>query len=150
MTRQLKLTALAAVFLFSLPVFTLPAGAGETLPEPMIERLHTMAADWNRGDMTAFLNGYWNDEGFVFAAGKSASRGWQSTRERYATHYPGRDKMGQVTFSEISARRFSGTSGMIFCRWTLDFGDHSATGYATFILERKGDTWRVTHEHASS
>jgi ketosteroid isomerase-like protein len=40
---------------------------------------------WNRGDINAFMNGYWHSDQTVFVSGDEVSRGWQKVLDRYKT-----------------------------------------------------------------
>lgn len=113
----------------------------------MIAALRQMEMDWNSGNLDAFLTGYWNNPSFAFVAGTKASHGWKATRQRYLKNYA--NGLGLVAFSDLKARNISNTAGILFCRWTLDFGDRAVSGMATFVFEKKGEEWTVTHEHAS-
>src|SRR5262245_18056414 len=42
---------------------------------------------WNRGDLDAFMTGYWNSPDLVFFSNKAETRGWQQTLERYRATY---------------------------------------------------------------
>lgn len=145
--RQLLIiAAIMAMFGFS---SASAAKSQDNVSSGMIEALREMEAAWNRGDLAGFLDGYWNDPSFFFVSGSTASAGWDATRARYETVYPDPNAMGAVSFTDISTREISPDSGVLLCRWTLDFGDRQASGYATFLFERRDGVWRVTHEHAS-
>ena len=45
--------------------------------------LEDQAAAWNRGDLDAFMEGYWRSEDLVFTSGGNVQRGWQTTLDRY-------------------------------------------------------------------
>ncbi len=42
---------------------------------------------WNRGDLEAFMLGYWNSPGLVFQSGATVVTGWGPTLERYEQRY---------------------------------------------------------------
>ncbi len=56
---------------------------------------------WNRGDINAFMNGYWHSDQTVFVSGDEVSRGWQKVLDRYETKYSDHAKMGTLTFSDL-------------------------------------------------
>src|SRR5271154_6530835 len=45
--------------------------------------LTAQTADWNRGDIDAFMKGYWNSPETTFAGASGISRGWQTVLARY-------------------------------------------------------------------
>src|SRR4051794_14655620 len=79
-----------------------PAAAGPSGPAAEITAvLSQQAAAWNRGDIDAFMEHYWKSDDLTFSSGGQTTRGWTSTKASYQRHYPTREKMGQLTFSEL-------------------------------------------------
>src|ERR1051326_6677961 len=60
-------------------------------------------ADWNRGDVRAFMQGYDDSEATLFI-GSSVERGYQRVLERFLSRYGTKDKMGRLTFDNIEVR----------------------------------------------
>ena len=66
--------------------------------------LEDQAAAWNRGDLDAFMEGYWRSEDLVFTSGGNVQRGWQTTLDRYRETYGSSpETMGRLTFSDLEA-----------------------------------------------
>ena len=61
--------------------------------------LKTQQAAWNRGDIAAFLKGYWDSPELTFAGSDGIVRGYSGLAERYQAHYPDRQSMGELEFS---------------------------------------------------
>ena len=62
--------------------------------------LDRQVADWNKGDLDAFLGGYWNSPKVVFQSGGRRSDGWEAMRDRYRRRYQAEGKaMGRLAFS---------------------------------------------------
>ena len=58
-------------------------------------------ADWNKGDLDAFLEGYWHSPDVVFQSGGDRHDGFDAMRDRYRKRYKAEGKaMGKVAFSE--------------------------------------------------
>src|SRR5258706_14512546 len=73
--------------------------AAAATPEQDIRAvLERQAADWNRGDTAAFLEGYASDTVFV---GDKITRGLDDVRARYRQRYPTPAAMGHLTFSDV-------------------------------------------------
>src|SRR5262245_63246148 len=52
---------------------------------------------WNKGDLAAFMKGYWNSKELTFVSGKDVTRGWQDTLDRYKKRYQSEGKeMGKL------------------------------------------------------
>jgi len=113
--------------------------------------LRTQQEAWNRGDIEAFMEGYWKDEGLIFTSGGEIRRGWQTTLERYQRRY-GTDSstMGTLGF-EILDIKFLGNDGAIVLgEWTLDGLSEPAGGVFSVAMERGEHGWKIVHDHTSS
>src|SRR5438477_6301519 len=56
--------------------------------------LGTQQAAWNRGDIPAFLEGYWNSPDLTFAGSDGIVRGYDGLLARYRKSYPDKQSMG--------------------------------------------------------
>src|SRR5688572_12128448 len=56
---------------------------------------------WNKGDIDGYMAGYDVSESTVFVSGDSVRHGWQTVRDHYKKSYDTREKMGQLTFSDL-------------------------------------------------
>src|SRR5579864_4566523 len=82
--------------------------------------LTAQAADWNRGDIDAFMRGYWNSPEITFAGTSGVSRGWQTVLDHYHKNYPDRAAMGHLDFSEIEITPLANDAALILGRWHLN------------------------------
>ena len=81
--------------------------------------LVSQAADWNRGDIDAFMRGYWNSPETTFAGTSGISRGWQTVLDHYHKNYPDRAAMGHLDFGEIEITPLGNDAALILGRWHL-------------------------------
>ena len=73
-------------------------------PQEAIERvLDAQVRAWNAADIDGFMAGYENSSDTVFI-GTKIQRGYEAVRQRYHERYPNRERMGQLSFSDISIR----------------------------------------------
>ena len=105
---------------------------------------------WNRGNIEGFMDGYWQSRDTVFVSGGVVTRGWQTVRDRYKSKYPNRDKMGQLTFSEVEVRMFGYDGAVAFGRWQLNRSTDTPNGWFTLILRKMPDGWKIVHDHTST
>lgn len=112
--------------------------------------LNTQQQAWNRGDIPAFMNGYWNNEQLRFASGNSITYGWQPTLDRYLSRYHNRKLMGQLQFDVLSVHQFSPTHAIAFGRWALQRENDQPKGLFTLTLEKFPEGWRIIADHTSS
>ena len=112
--------------------------------------LREQEAAWNRGDIAAYMEGYWRSPELRFASGGHVQSGWEATATGYAARYPDKKAMGQLAFEIIEIRVFSPTNAMAFGKWQLHREQDKPAGLFTLILERKPQGWRVVHDHTSA
>jgi ketosteroid isomerase-like protein len=105
---------------------------------------------WNRGDIDAFMQGYWQDDRLRFASGDSVASGWQTTLERYRAHYPDRAAMGQLSFTDVDIEMVGPDAALVFGRWSLARADDRPHGLFTLLFRRLPDGWRITRDHTSA
>jgi uncharacterized protein (TIGR02246 family) len=115
--------------------------------------LERQEADWNRGDVEAFMTGYEKSEATTFTGGGNLVRGFQSVLQRYRKNYPDKSRMGQLTFSEIEVRMLGTDAALVLGRFRLERTKEAggeALGRFTVVLQRKADGWKIIHDHTSS
>jgi len=127
--------------------------------------LEDQTAAWNRGDIEAFMDGYWNSDELIFTSGGRVQRGWQNTLERYRKAYPDRPRMGVLTFSDLEIHFFPVWPGSdrgpreawVLGKWELKRAVDAPRGVFTLILQKFPDRsggvkggWKIVHDHTSS
>ena len=128
-------------------------GAGSADPGPAIERVLTQqAAAWNRGDLEAFMDGYWRSPDLVFTSGGIVQRGWQTTLDRYVASYgTSPETMGRLTFSDLEIHPLGDGAAWALGRWRLDYdGGESPGGIFTLVFREIDGRWLIVHDHTSS
>ena len=128
-------------------------GASASDPRPEIERVLTeQAAAWNRGDLEAFMDGYWRSPDLVFTSGGNVQRGWQTTLDRYVASYgTSPETMGRLTFSELEIHPLGDGAAWALGRWALEYeGGESPGGVFTLVFREIDGRWLIVHDHTSS
>jgi len=110
--------------------------------------MNKQADDWNRGDVEAFMQGYWKSDKLVFV-GSQVTRGWQPTLERYKTSYPDKAAMGTLTFSNLEITVLSKHAAVVLGSWSLKRQRDNPGGKFTLIFRRFKEGWRIVHDHTS-
>lgn len=112
--------------------------------------LQAQQAAWNRGDVDAFLVGYWQSPDLTFSGSNGVSRGWDGVLARYKKNYPNREAMGELTFSELESRFLGPDAALVLGRWHLkrDMGDIG--GVFTLVWQRFPEGWKIIHDHTST
>ncbi len=106
---------------------------------------------WNKGDLKGFMAGYWQSEELTFFSAGTKTQGWQATLERYQKRYQAEGKeMGKLTFSDLDIDVLSPESAVVRGRWKLVTSKETLGGLYTLVLKKKGEGWRIVHDHTSS
>lgn len=126
-------------------------GAEATDPRPAIERvLDEQVAAWNRGDLEAFMEGYWRSPDLVFTSGGNVQRGWQTTLDRYrATYGNSPETMGRLAFSDLEVHPLGDGAAWALGRWALDNAGRKIGGVFSLVFREVDGRWVIIHDHTS-
>jgi ketosteroid isomerase-like protein len=111
--------------------------------------MDNQAAAWNRGDIDAFMVGYWNSPEMTFVSGTSVTKGWQPTLERYKKSYDSKAKMGILTFSDLEITILSKESAVVLGKWSLAREKDNPNGLFTLTFKTFKEGWRIIMDHTS-
>ena len=106
-------------------------------------------ADWNRGDVTAFMQGYWKSSELTFAGSKGFTHGWEAVLARYQRDYPDKAAMGQLDFSNLEIRSLGADAALVLGNWRLARASGELGGIFTLVFQRFPDGWRIVHDHTT-
>jgi ketosteroid isomerase-like protein len=126
------------------------AAGGPGMEEEIRAVISAQAAAWNRGDIDEFMKGYNDSPSTQFVSGDKLTRGWQTVRDRYKKKYGTAEKMGSLTFSEITVTPLSADAAVVIGRWRLARKTDQPHGRFTLIFRRTPNGWRIVHDHTSS
>jgi ketosteroid isomerase-like protein len=105
---------------------------------------------WNRGDIEGYMNGYARSDNTVFISGDNVTRGWQLVLDRYKKNYNSRDKMGQLTFSQLETTLLANDAAVVMGRWQLLRANDEPHGRFTLVFRKTKQGWKIVHDHTSS
>jgi len=105
---------------------------------------------WNRGDVDAFLEGYWRSPELTFSGSSGMARGWDGVLARYKKSYPDRATMGQLTFSELEFRFLGPDAALVLGHWHLARRNGDVGGVFSLVCQRFAEGWRIVHDHTSA
>ena len=108
------------------------------------------AAAWNRGDVEAFMQGYWRSPELKFVSGDRVTRGWQQTLDNYKRSYPDKAAMGMLTFSDLEITVLSKDAAFVVGSWSLKREKDTPHGKFTLLFRKFKEGWRITADHSSS
>ena len=122
-------------------------------PRASIEHvLRTQQEAWNRLDLDAFMQGYWNSPELTFFSGAKESKGWQAALDRYRATYasPGHE-MGKLDFSQLRVEMLGSDAAFVRGVWQLTMSDGKTPhGRFTLIFRKFEPGWKIIHDHTSA
>ncbi len=105
---------------------------------------------WNRGDLDAFMDGYWNSPDLTFFSGNQDRHGWDATLEHYRQRYQAEGReMGHLTFSDLTIELLGPDSAFVRGRWQVITEKETLGGLFTLVFRKKPEGWRIVHDHTS-
>lgn len=143
----MKYLLIIAIVLIVAPLSVLTQGRG---PEDAIKRvMDDQASAWNRGDIDGFMAGYWKSEKLTFVSGTKVTRGWEATHDRYKKSYNTREKMGQLTFSDLEFTLLGRDAAVVLGTWSLQRTADNPHGKFTLTFRKFKDGWKIIMDHTS-
>lgn len=139
----LALFALAAVFCLRAQPASAEAGIRVVLDAQQVA--------WNRGDVEAFMSGYDASDSTTFV-GATVTRGYRQVLENYHRRYPSKEKMGQLTFSEIEVMPLGAEYASVLGKWSLDRSREAGGevgGIFTLLFRKTPEGWKIILDHTS-
>lgn len=112
--------------------------------------LDQQVAAWNRGDLTAYMDGYAHTPALVFTSGGNIRRGWQDAFDHYKARYAtDPSAMGTLAFQIDSIDPVGAGGAVVLGHWQLTGTEHSGRGVFSLVVERRPEGWRIIHDHTS-
>lgn len=112
--------------------------------------LNAQMAAWNRGNVDAFLAGYWHSPELSFSGSGGVTRGWGGVMARYKKNYPDRAAMGQLDFSDLEFRFLGPDAALVLGQWHLKREKDDVGGVFTLVWQRFPKGWKIIHDHTSA
>lgn len=143
------------VFKFTTPfvlALTALATSGQTPQDrqTILNILDRQTLAWNRGDVTAFMRGYWESDSLLYIGKTGVRKGYRTTLENYKKNYPDRASMGTLAFTILKLEFLSENVAFVVGRWHLtrpEKGD--VGGHFSLIWRKLGGEWVIVADHSS-
>ena len=101
--------------------------------------LDAQRAAWNRGDLDAFMDGYWRSDSLTFYSGGDVRRYRSEGRA-----------MGTLRFDLHSIDALGEDAALVRGAWHLTLGTSEPHGLFSLLLRRiPGQGWKIVHDHTS-
>ena len=144
-----KISIFIFIFLLGLSASVFAQSNDEKAKSAIRKVMDDQTAAWNRGDIEAFMQGYWNSPELKFVSGDSVTKGWQPTLDRYKKNYDSRAKMGVLTFSGLEINVISKDAAVVLGSFALQREQDNPKGKFTLIFRKFKDGWKIVHDHTS-
>ena len=105
---------------------------------------------WTKGDIEAFMEGYWNNTELVFVGKNGPTYGYQNTLENYKKGYPDKASMGQLHFDILHTQQWDKNTIQLIGKYTLTRENDQPTGYFTLLFRKIDSVWKIVSDHSSS
>jgi beta-aspartyl-peptidase (threonine type) len=136
-----------------MPALALTAVILAAPPAPSAVRgvLDAQVEAWNRGDLEAFMAGYWRSPDLVFCSGATVTKGWDETLARYRKRYQSEGReMGRLRFDSVEVVPLGEGAALARGAWRLVMSDGKEPhGLFTLLLRPVDGAWRIVHDHTS-
>jgi uncharacterized protein (TIGR02246 family) len=127
-----------------------PAGSHDADRNAISAVLKAQQAAWNRGDVDAFLTGYWQSPELTFSGTNGVSRGWDGVLARYKKNYPNREAMGELDFSDLEFRFLGSDAALVLGKWHLKREMGDIGGVFSLVWQKFPEGWKIIHDHTST
>ncbi|MCG8474326.1 MAG: hypothetical protein MI784_02455 [Cytophagales bacterium] len=111
--------------------------------------MNQQAAGWNRGNLTAYMNGFWKSDSLLFISGEGLSFGWQQILEGFQRGYPDKNALGRLIYSEQQFTPAGPKSCFVVGKWRIVKKDRTRAGYYSLLWKKINGQWKIIADHTS-
>lgn len=133
-------------FLFFQLTFSFAQSKDEQTIRNMLDR---QTNDWNRGDIPAFMKGYWESDSLMFIGKNGVTYGYQTTLNNYKKNYPDAIAMGQLEFQILQVKPLGNGHYFVLGKWMLKRTIGDLSGHYTLLFKKIKGEWVIVADHSS-
>lgn len=111
--------------------------------------LQNQTVAWNKGDLDAFMIGYWNNDSLVFIGKSGPTYGFKNTLANYKKNYPDTSHMGKLHFDIVSIKPLSNQHYFVIGKWFLQRSVGNVNGVFTLVFRKTREGWKIISDHSS-
>lgn len=126
-------------------------GSPATPPEEIRQVIVKQQDAWNRGDLEAFMAGYWKSPELTFFSGARESQGWQAALDRYKKSYQSAGhEMGKLEFANLRIEMLGTEAAFVRGEFHLTMSDGKTPhGLFTLIFRKFPEGWKIVHDQSA-
>ncbi|MES2005147.1 MAG: nuclear transport factor 2 family protein [Bacteroidota bacterium] len=145
LTRLTRLTLLT-----TLTLLTFLTTSAQTKDEQAIRKiLADQTVQWNKGNLDAFMNGYWKNDSLLFVGRTGPKYGYQTTLDNYKKNYPDTTVMGKLSFDILKVQPLSSDCYFVLGKFMLKRTIGDLSGYYTLLFRKINNHWVIVADHSS-
>lgn len=111
--------------------------------------LASQTREWNRGNIEAFMKGYWKSDSLLFVGKNGPKYGYQTTLDNYKKGYPDTVSMGKLTFEILKVQPLAPDCYYVLGKWMLHRTVGDLGGYYTLLFRKINNEWLIVADHSS-
>ena len=116
--------------------------------EEAVSVLTAQAAQWNEGDLEAFVATYWDGPELTFYGKSGLARGRQDLLATYRRNYPTAKERGHLSFEVVDFRELPAGHALLLGRYRIE-GEVPSRGVFTLALARQRGRVVILHDHTT-
>ena len=138
------------LFLFAVTIGLSMTSLSQSKDEAAVRNvLAKQNAAWNRGDIDAFMVGYWENDSLMFIGKSGVTYGYKNTLANYKKNYPDTTVMGKLKFTLIHVKQLSPEYFHVTGKYYLTRTIGDASGHFTLVFRKIKGTWVIISDHSS-
>ena len=134
---------------FLICLFPLLVNAQSEVQNSIRSVMEKQAADWNHNDLTAFMQGYWNNDSLRFIGKKGITYGWKNVLENYQKNYSNPGAMGILTFRDVKIELLAEDAALVTGSWRVVTKTTEQGGWYSLIFKYIDEHWVIVLDHTS-
>ena len=138
-----------SIFIVLLTILSFSAFSQTTYEAEVRNLLAKQNAAWNRGDVDAFMVGYWENDSLMFIGKSGVTYGYKNTLANYKKNYPDTTVMGKLTFTLIQVKQLSPEYFHVTGKYYLTRTIGDASGHFTLVFRKINGNWVIISDHSS-
>jgi ketosteroid isomerase-like protein len=133
-----------------LTVITFLTGYAQSKDEQTIRNILTnQTRNWNKGNIEAFMQGYWHSDSLLFVGKNGPKYGFKTTLENYHKSYPDTTSMGKLSFEILKVEQLSPDRYFVLGKWMLKRSIGDLSGHYTLLFRKINNQWVIVVDHSS-
>ncbi len=111
--------------------------------------LSDQTTEWNKGNIEAFMSGYWKNDSLLFVGKSGPTYGFRKTLENYKKGYPDTAAMGKLSFAVLQVKELGPGYYFVLGKWMLKRSIGDISGHYTLIFRKIEGQWKIIADHSS-